>query len=621
VGLDLKNLAQALGGDVSRDQVLAPGPGHSPSDRSLSIKLSTATADGFVVHSFAGDDPIICKDHIRQKLGIAAFNPNGRHSCSTDAAVDQALRAAVARQQQKASGAVVAAYDYQDGDGTLLYQVVRLEPKSFRHRKPDGNGGWLWQGSERRVPYRWPELIKYPDATVFVCEGEKDADRVASLSHCATTAASGEWTADCSKALAGRDCFILEDNDAAGRKKALDAATALNGSAKTIRIVRLPGLPDKGDVSDWLDADPGRADKLVDVCLDAPVWIPDDTPPALIQSSAAFIAAYVPPDYLIDGLLQRRYCYSFTGRTGDGKTAIALLIAALVGTGRSFAGREVEKGRVLMFAGENPDDVRARWIAMSQQMDFPETIEVHFVPGRFKISELIEKIRDEVAKLGGVSLLIIDTSAAYFEGDNENDNVQLGAHASRLRELRIPGGPTTIINCHPTKNATDDNLVPRGGGAFLAEVDGNLVSVRDDTVVKFHWQGKFRGPDFAPITFQLRSVSHERLRDAKNRVITTVIAEPLSDAAEQELVKATRGDEERLLQTIDKDPRASVADHARTLGWFTSKNEPHKSKVHRALNRLKAAKLVTTERGEYLIADKGAKLLKRLTENGNVSSD
>jgi hypothetical protein len=58
VALDLKNLAQALGGDFNRDQVLAPGPGHSRQDRSLSITLSTSASDGFIVHSFAGDDPI-----------------------------------------------------------------------------------------------------------------------------------------------------------------------------------------------------------------------------------------------------------------------------------------------------------------------------------------------------------------------------------------------------------------------------------------------------------------------------------------------------------------------------------------------------------------------------------
>jgi hypothetical protein len=255
-------------------------------------------------------------------------------------------------------------------------------------------------------------------------------------------------------------------------------------------------------------------------------------------------------------------------------------------------------------------------------MDFdPETIEVYFVPGRFRISELIAKIRDEAATLGGVSLLIIDTSAAYFEGDNENDNVQLGAHASRLRELGIPGGPTTIVNCHPTKNATDDNIVPRGGGAFLAEVDGNLVCKRDDTIVTLHWQGKFRGQDFAPLSFQLRSVSHERLRDTKNRVITTVIAEPLSEIGEQELARAARYDEDRLLRAVAADPRASMATLATTVRWFTTKNEPQKSKVHRVLGRLKKAKLVAQERGEHILLEKGTKLLNKLTEKPKSMDD
>ena len=79
---------------------------------------------------------------------------------------------------------IVKAYDYKDADGALLYQVVRLEPKDFRHRQPDAKGGWIYKGTERRVPYRLPDLLKYPEGTVFVCEGEKDADRVASLGYC-----------------------------------------------------------------------------------------------------------------------------------------------------------------------------------------------------------------------------------------------------------------------------------------------------------------------------------------------------------------------------------------------------------------------------------------------------
>ena len=210
--------------------------------------------------------------------------------------------------------------------------------------------------------------------------------------------------------------------------------------------------------------------------------------------------------------------------------------------------------------------------------------------------------------------MIIDTSAAYFEGDDENSNVQLGRHASQMRELRLPGGPTTIINCHPTKNATDDNLLPRGAGAFLAEVDGNLTLKLDDTAIEMHWQGKFRGADFAPISFELCTVTHERLKDTKGRLISTVIAKPLSDAAQEELAQAIRFEEDQLLRIIETNPKASIAELAKVAGWLNAKFEPLKAKAQRTVNRLKKAKLIAIERGEYLISEKGSKLLKKLKE-------
>lgn len=136
MALDLKNLAQALGGDFNRDQVLAPGPGHSRQDRSLSITLSTSASDGFIVHSFAGDDPIECKDYVRQKIGLTPFQPNGRGSRASDASVDAALRAAVAGQQQRTNGRIVATYDYRDADGTLLYQSSASIPKASATASP-----------------------------------------------------------------------------------------------------------------------------------------------------------------------------------------------------------------------------------------------------------------------------------------------------------------------------------------------------------------------------------------------------------------------------------------------------------------------------------------------------
>src|SRR5215467_13753316 len=74
---DLRHIANALGGEVSSGHVLAPGPGHSPGDRSLSVKIDPNAPDGFVVHSFADDDPIACKDYVRGKLGLEGFKPNG----------------------------------------------------------------------------------------------------------------------------------------------------------------------------------------------------------------------------------------------------------------------------------------------------------------------------------------------------------------------------------------------------------------------------------------------------------------------------------------------------------------------------------------------------------------
>ena len=75
-----REAAKLLGGDVSGNRVLCPGPGHSSADRSLSIKFDPGAPDGFVVHSFAGDDPIVCKDHVRTVLGLEAFKPNNGYA-------------------------------------------------------------------------------------------------------------------------------------------------------------------------------------------------------------------------------------------------------------------------------------------------------------------------------------------------------------------------------------------------------------------------------------------------------------------------------------------------------------------------------------------------------------
>jgi len=165
---NLQTAARVLGGEISGDQIRCPGPGHSAADRSLSVKLDLGAPEGFLTHSFSGDDPIACRDHVRSKIGLPAFKPNvGKERFTerfTEADIERAVMMAAAARAPKAK--IIDAYHYTDKQGVVLYEVLRYEPKGFRQRRPDGKGGHIWNlDGVRRVPYRWPELAKYPSTT------------------------------------------------------------------------------------------------------------------------------------------------------------------------------------------------------------------------------------------------------------------------------------------------------------------------------------------------------------------------------------------------------------------------------------------------------------------------
>jgi hypothetical protein len=608
-----KQLATALGGEVSGHEVLAPGPNHSPKDRSMSVRVDPSAPDGFVVHSFAGDDPLHCKDHVRAKLGIVwTPTPKANGRASIDRMVQR-----VAPSPSKASD-----YVYELEDGTPYLRVRRTADKKFFQQHWTGNAWVNGAPDGPKIPYRLPQLLQVEHDTVLIVEGEKDADALAGLGFVATTNAggAGKWHPDLDRYFAGRDIFIFPDNDPVGAQHAEQISTRLAPIAREIRIINLPGLPEKGDVSDWLNA--GGDKEQLGAIMQAAERL-DDAPALakLIVSSSEFIAGFVPPDYLIDGLVQRRFCYSLTAPTGSGKTAIALLVSASVGLGRPIGEYQLEQGRVLYLAGENPDDIRMRWLAMADAMAFDiETIPVHFLPGVFKLSEIGGRIREEIERIGPVALVVVDTSAAYFEGDQENDNVQMGLHARRMRALvTLPGEPCVIVACHPVKNAGPENLLPRGGGAFIAEVDGNLTCSKSDTVVTLHWQGKFRGPDFAPIPFNLASATTPALKDSKGRPIPTVVAKPLSERERGEAEANSRSDEDALLLAIADNERASMAGLAMALQWVTKDSKPYKARVQRSSERLKKGGYVKLERGSLALTEKGKAEAKRTRANHSMA--
>ena len=150
-----------------------------------------------------------------------------------------------------------ATYNYCDEDGSLLFQVVRFRGKQFRQRRPDGSGGWVWDlKGVRRILYHLPDLKG--QRTAYVTEGEKDCDNLWAIGIPATTSSggAGKWRHELTDQLnaAGvEQVVILPDNDDEGRRHAEQVAQSCLKVDLQVKIVELPDLPPKGDVSEWLD--------------------------------------------------------------------------------------------------------------------------------------------------------------------------------------------------------------------------------------------------------------------------------------------------------------------------------------------------------------------------------
>jgi hypothetical protein len=182
------------------------------------------------------------------------------------------------KRKQAGPGEVIATYDYKDASGKLLFQVCRTADKRFFQRRPDGKGGWVNGLSNiKPVLYRLPEVLQAVQRgdTVFIPEGEKDVDNLARLGLTATTSpmGAGKWRDYYSDWLKSANCVILPDNDEPGRKHAEQVARSLTARGCRVRVVELPGLPPKGDVSDWLAAGGGK-DELLRLAAEAPEWEP-----------------------------------------------------------------------------------------------------------------------------------------------------------------------------------------------------------------------------------------------------------------------------------------------------------------------------------------------------------
>jgi putative DNA primase/helicase len=393
-------------------------------------------------------------------------------------------------EQGSSASKIVATYPYCDEGGALLYEVVRMAPKSFRQRRPDGSGGWIWKlGDVRRVVYQLHKL-RGCEAVVIV-EGEKDADALWALDIPATTNSGGvgsgwrpDYTAQLKESGVTR-VVIIPDNDEPGRAHAEKVAASCAGAGLAVKMLRLPDLPPKGDVSVYL-ASHGK-DALATLLCSAPDWNADHLPtaegtPRLIAEPYPAFAARLrddvrPPD-IVNDLIPGTGIAMLHGQPRGMKTWALLELARAVSTGdcafgldRLFVPAQFETWYITEEDGEIDTHGRIAALFTGREQQGPARLHVSIHNGVDFDNPRTQALMIEYAKDCRIRLTIADpirsVSAAVDQGPRE-----LKPLAQFLRRYARETGSVWILGHHdvkPLAGKADDRAKPHrasGGGIF-----------------------------------------------------------------------------------------------------------------------------------------------------------
>ena len=283
---DLRSIALALGGVVVGRQVLAPGPYHSPKDRSLSITLSATAPDGFLAFSHAGDDFAACRDFVKAKLGVGADRWRESHGgrCRKDAPrpfCDESDRTEAALRiwadTRELQGSVAETYLASRGIAAPSSTSLRFHPL-LNH--PCGS---LWPALVALVTRGIDGEPIAIHRTFVTCSGKAPVDPAkmmlgptrggaVRLARATNKLMIGEGVESCLSAMqvtgiptwaalstsglktlalpeGVRDVVILADGDDAGERAAMQAARRWKGEGRRVRIARPPRGEDFNDVA------------------------------------------------------------------------------------------------------------------------------------------------------------------------------------------------------------------------------------------------------------------------------------------------------------------------------------------------------------------------------------
>ncbi len=315
----------------------------------------------------------------------------------------------------------IAHYDYADEHGEVLFQTVRYEPKDFRQRRPDGAGGWTWRlNGVRRVLYRLPELIEdiAHERPIVVVEGEKDVDALRAIGVSATTSpmGAGKWHDDFATSLENADVVIIPDNDDSGRAHAEKVATSLRGIARRVRTLALPGLPTKGDASDWIAAG-GTAERLRELADRAGELLPSLEPPTrrTLRQLLEDPDVTRPPVAIIPRIAwEKRHTLLAAPEKSGKSTFVGFAVAQLANGGEFFGVRCTPRDVLVMGLEEYVGDLVRRLAQFGADPDRVHIVD-RFPPGTDTVPKRLALVREHVEAVRP-ALVIIDTLIAYSEG-------------------------------------------------------------------------------------------------------------------------------------------------------------------------------------------------------------
>ena len=317
-----------------------------------------------------------------------------------------------------------------------------------------------------------------------------------------------------------QDLVIVADNDESGiGQRYAEQASAKYGA-------RMILIPTPGDANDYAQAGHDLKNLLTPQHVEAL---------ANVVPIVEFMVEGVGISYVWQHILARGWLYAMTANPGSGKTSVSLYMAVMMALGKPLMGKKTMPCKVLFLCGENPQDVRLRMEVMLLEMGLSVDAldgRIYFTRRPFAIDDRLQlaQFASEAVAHGPYDLMFIDTGPAHSSADDENDNRAMHMLAIAMRELMAPlGMPCTIALMHPSKGATKETLLPRGGSAFVGSIDGCLCLWREsgETTTELFAHGqKFRGRHFDPMYFDLKPVDHPTQLDNFGDPISTVIAIP-----------------------------------------------------------------------------------------------